>query len=139
MRAFLLSMVHIPHLWFQKWWRAPLPPRFRNFLNESVKAITLLPRVHTFSIVTTNAPLSVLVSTSDLHNSRWRSGEICPVLSTGAFTLFCHDDPGFTEDLISPFVTFLCYCFVVTSQPVTVDTTLTFFSYTDFLGPSRIA
>ena len=34
--------------------------------------------------------LSVPLSTSDLHYSRWQSGEICQVLSTGAFTLFCH-------------------------------------------------
>ena len=86
---------------------APLPPRFRNFLNEAVKAITLLPRVHNFSIVTTNAQLSVLLSMSDLHYSRWQSGEICQVLFTGAFTLFCHVVHGFKEDLISSFVTFV--------------------------------
>ena len=31
---------------------------------------------------------------NDLHYSRWQSGEICQVLSTGAFTLFCHVDDG---------------------------------------------
>ena len=37
-----------------------------------------------------NCMLSVPLSTSDLHYCRWQSGEICQVLSTGAFTLFCH-------------------------------------------------
>ena len=93
--------------WFRQCCVAPLPPRFRNFLNEAVKSITLLPRVHNFSIVTTDAQLSVLLSTSDLHHCRWQSGEICQVLSTGACTLFCHVVHGFKEDFISFFVTFV--------------------------------
>ena len=51
--------------------------------------------------------LSVPLSTSDLHYSRWQSGEICQVLSTGAFTLFCHVVHGIKEDLISSFVIFV--------------------------------
>ena len=35
--------------------------------------------------------LSVPLSTSGLHYSIWQSGGICQVLSTGVFTLFCHD------------------------------------------------
>ena len=34
--------------------------------------------------------LSIPLSTSDVHYSRWQSGEICQGLSTGAFTLLCH-------------------------------------------------
>ena len=34
--------------------------------------------------------MSVPLGPSDLHYSRWQSGEICQVLSTGAFTLLCH-------------------------------------------------
>ena len=49
--------------------------------------------------------LSVLFSTSGLHDSRWQSGGICQVLSIGAFTLFCHDVHSFTEDFLSFFVT----------------------------------
>ena len=45
------------HLGFEDAGVAPLPPRFRNFLNEAVKAITLLCRVHKFLIVTTNAKI----------------------------------------------------------------------------------
>ena len=45
--------------------------------------------------------LSVPLSTSDLHCSRCKSGGICKVLSTGAFTLFCHDFHGFNEGLLS--------------------------------------
>ena len=50
--------------------------------------------------------LSVPLSTSGLHYSRWQSGGICQVLSTEAFTLFCHDVHGFTEDFL-PFVNFM--------------------------------
>ena len=45
--------------------------------------------------------LSVPFSTSGLHYSRWQSGGICQVLSNEAFTLFCHDVHGFTEDVHS--------------------------------------
>ena len=41
-------------------------------------------------IVTTKCMLSVPSSTSDLHYSRWQSGELCQRLSAGAFTLLCH-------------------------------------------------
>ena len=34
--------------------------------------------------------LSVLLSTNQPHKSRWQGGGICPLLSTGVFTLFCH-------------------------------------------------
>ena len=51
--------------------------------------------------------LSVPLSTSELHYIRWQSGDICQVLSTGAFTLFRHDVHGFTEDFLSFFVTFV--------------------------------
>ena len=55
MSAFLISKVHFPPLGFESAGGAPLPPRFRNLPNEAVKAITLLPRVNNFSIVTTDA------------------------------------------------------------------------------------
>ena len=42
------------HLGFEDSGVVPLPPRFRNFLDEAVKAIALLPRGNKFSIVTTN-------------------------------------------------------------------------------------
>ena len=51
--------------------------------------------------------LSFPLSTSDLHKGRWQSGDICQVLSTGAFTLFYHVVHGIKEDLISLFVTFV--------------------------------
>ena len=50
---------------------------------------------------------SVPLSTSGLHYSRWQSGGICQVLSTGAFTLFCNVVHGIKEVLISLFVTFV--------------------------------
>ena len=42
MCAFVLSKVHDTHLGFEDAGVAPLPPRFRNFLDESVKAIALV-------------------------------------------------------------------------------------------------
>ena len=54
-------------------------------------------RLRCFSLVLTTSRLwrqlhvvRSFLSTSDLHCSRWQSGEICQVLSTGAFTLCCH-------------------------------------------------
>ena len=49
--------------------------------------------------------LSVPLSTSGLHCSRWQSGGICQVLSTEAFALFCHVFHGFTEVFLSFCVT----------------------------------
>ena len=46
-------------------------------------------------------------SVTSRGRGRWQSGEICQVSSTGAFTLFCHVVHGFTNDLISFFVTFV--------------------------------
>ena len=68
---------------------APLPTRFCNILDETVKALAFCLVLNTFSAVTTDASLSVPSSTNDLNNSMWQSGEICQVLFTGAFTLFC--------------------------------------------------
>ena len=39
MRAFVISKVHDTHLGFEDADVAPLPPRFRKFLEETVKAI----------------------------------------------------------------------------------------------------
>ena len=41
MRAFVLSEVNVTRLGFEDAGVAPLPPRFRNFLDEAVKAIAL--------------------------------------------------------------------------------------------------
>ena len=68
-----------------------------------------------FSLVSTTSRLrrqlfcvaSVLSSTSGLHYSRWESGGICQVLTTTAFTLFCHDVHGLKEGFLSFFVTFV--------------------------------
>ena len=51
--------------------------------------------------------LSVPLSTSDHHYSRWQSGGICQVLSTGDFALFCHVVHGIKEVFLSFFVTFV--------------------------------
>ena len=100
--ALILSKVHFPLLGFKSAGVAPLPPRFRTFLDETVKAIAFFSLVlSTFSAVTTNACCSVPLSTSDLHYSRWQSGEICQVLSTGAFTLFLPFFPSLSLVLVS--------------------------------------
>ena len=59
---------------------APLPRPFRKLLDERVKTIALFPGVETIACCR-----SVPLGTSDLHYSRWQSGEICQVLSTGEF------------------------------------------------------
>ena len=41
MRAFSLSKVNVTRLGFEDAGMAPLSPRFRNFLDEAVKAITV--------------------------------------------------------------------------------------------------
>ena len=75
---------------------APLPTRFRNTLDEAVKAFAFCLVLNTSSAVTT-----VPSSTNDLHNSRWQSGEICQVLSTAAFALFCHVFDGIMDSSLS--------------------------------------
>ena len=54
MRAFVLSEVNVTRLGFEDAGVAPLPPRFRNFLDEAVKALALCPVLNTFSGVTTD-------------------------------------------------------------------------------------
>ena len=103
MRAILPSKVL--HLGFESAGVAPL--RFRKFLDETVKFIAFFPSCQRLLGCDDKCILSPLLSTSGLHYSRWQSGEICQVLSTGAFTLFCHVVHGFTEDFISFFVTFV--------------------------------
>ena len=91
---------------------ALMPPRYRNIPDETAKALASCLVITTFSAVTTDASWLVPSSTNALTNSMWQSSEICEVLSTGAFTLFCHDVHGFTEDFLS-FVTF-CFCILLT-------------------------
>ena len=68
---------------------APLPPCSRKFLDETVKTFAVFPSWLRLLDGEDNC-MSVPISTSDLHCSSWNSGEICQVLSTGAFTLLCH-------------------------------------------------
>ena len=69
---------------------APLPPCSRKLLDETVKTFAVFPSWLHLLDGEDNCMLSVPLSTSDLHYSSWQSGEICQVLSTGAFTLLCH-------------------------------------------------
>ena len=108
--AFILSKVHFPHLGFESAGVAPLPPRFRTFLDGTVKAIPFFPRVKHPLGCDDTCMLSVPLSTSGLHYRSWQSGEICQVLSTGAFTLFCAVVHGLTEDFL-----FFCVTFVLVS------------------------
>ena len=89
-RAVILSGVLSPRLGFTSACVAPLSPRFRKLLDETVKTFSVFPSCEPLLDCGDNCMLSVPLSTSDLHCSRWQSGEICQVLSTGAFTLFCH-------------------------------------------------
>ena len=68
---------------------APMPPHFRNILDETVKALASCLVITTFSAVTTDASWLVPSSTNALTNSMWQSGDICQTLFTEAFTSFC--------------------------------------------------
>ena len=68
---------------------APLPPCSRKLLDETVKTFAVFRSwLHRLD-GEDNCMLSVPVSTSDHHYSRWQSGVICQEVSTGAFTLLC--------------------------------------------------
>ena len=97
---------------------ALMPPRFRNIPDETVKALASCLVITTFSAVTTDASWLVPSSTNALTNSMWQSSEICEVLSTGAFTLFCHDVHGFTETShhSQDFLSFVTFVFVSCSR-----------------------
>ena len=69
---------------------APLPPCSRKLLDETVKTFAVFPSWLHLLDGEDNCMLSVPLSTSDLHYSRWQSGVIYQGLSTGAFALLCH-------------------------------------------------
>ena len=69
---------------------APLPPCFRKLLDETVLTVAVFPSCLHLLDCDDNSMMSVPLSTSDFHCSRWQSGEICQWLSTGAITLLCH-------------------------------------------------
>ena len=73
---------------------APMPPRFRNIPDETVKALAFCLMITTSSAVTTDASWLVPSSANALTTSMWQSGEICEVLSTEAFTSFCQACDG---------------------------------------------
>ena len=78
------------YLGFESAGVAPLPPCFRKLLDETVKTVAVFPSCLHLLDCDDNCMLSVPFSTSDLHYSSGQSGEICQVVSTGAFTLLCH-------------------------------------------------
>ena len=85
------SLRRISHyLGFKSAGVAPLPSCFRKLLDETVNNIAVFPSCLHFLVCDDNCMLSVPLSASDLHYSRWQSGGICHGLSTGAFTLLCH-------------------------------------------------
>ena len=67
---------------------APLPPRYRKILDESVKTFAVFPSCEQLLDCDDNCMLSVPLSTSDIHYSRWHSREIYQVLSTGVLRCF---------------------------------------------------
>ena len=69
---------------------AGVPPCSRKLLDETVKTVAVFPSCLHLLGCDDNCMLSVPLSTSDLHNCRWPSGEICQVVSTRAFMLSCH-------------------------------------------------
>ena len=120
-RAVLLPGYFLSHLGFTSAGVAPLSPRFRKLLDETVKTFAVFPSCLQLLDCDDNCMLSDPLSTSDLHYSRWQSGEICQVLSTGAFTLFCHVFMVSRKIYAHP-LSLLCYClahaFVCSMCPV---------------------
>ena len=85
------SLRRISHnLWIKSAGVAPLSPCFRKLLDETAKTVAILLSCLHLLDCDDNCMLSVPSNTSDLHYSRWQSGEICQGLPTGAFTLLCH-------------------------------------------------
>ena len=83
--------VNVVRLGFEDAGVAPLPPRFRNFLDETVKALAFCLVINTFSTVTTDASLLVPSSTNDLTNSMWQSGRNLPgVVHRGLHVVLPH-------------------------------------------------
>ena len=62
---------------------------FATSWTRQSRPLAFCPVITTFSAVTTDVSWLVPSSTNALTNSMWRSSEICQVLSTEAFTLFC--------------------------------------------------
>ena len=85
---------------------APLPTyMFLQYPGRGSQDLRFLPRVQHFLGCDDKCTLSVPLSTNDLNISRWQSGGVCQVLSTGDFTLFCHVFDGPVGVLF--FVTFV--------------------------------
>ena len=90
-RAVVLSVVHFPLSGIQKCSCGTIATMFSQASGRDSQE--------------DNCMLSAPLSTIGLHYSRWQGGGICQVLSTEAFTLFCHDVHGIKEGLLSFFVT----------------------------------
>ena len=109
------------HLGFTSAGVAPFVTTFRKLLDETVKTFAVFPSCLQLLDCDDNCMLSDPLSTSALHYSRWQSGEICQVFSTGAFTLFCHVFMV-SRKIYSPPLSLLCYClahaFVCSMFPV---------------------
>ena len=85
---------------------APLTPRFRKLLDQTVK--TVFPSCLLLLDCDDNWVLSVPLSTSDFHYSRWQSGENLPgVVHQGLHVVLPRVHDGTKEDFLSSFVTFV--------------------------------
>ena len=93
--------------WFRKCWCGTIATTFSQVPGRDSQGHRLFPSCSHLLNCDDKCILSPVLSTSGLHYSRWQSGEICQVLSTGAFTLFCHVVHGFKEDFMSFFVPFV--------------------------------
>ena len=106
-RSVLLSVVHLSLRTSQSAGVSPLLPCSRKLLDETVKVLAVFPSHLLHLHCDDSCKKSVPLRTSDLHYSRWQSGEICQELSTGAFTLLCRVFIGFCEGLFLLFLVVL--------------------------------
>ena len=117
-RTVMLSVVHFSLSGFQKCWCGTIATMFSQTSGrDSQELPCCFPSFLHLLECDDSCMLSVPSSTSDLHNCRWQSGKICQVLSTGAFTLFCHVFMV-SMKVCSSFIFCLAHAFVCSISPV---------------------
>ena len=89
MCAFVTSLVKL-YVLVRRCWYGTIANTFSQYRGRGSQSLRLLLRAKHFLGCDDKCMLSVPSSTNDFYNSRWQSGGICQVLSTGAFSLSVH-------------------------------------------------
>ena len=86
----MLSVMHFLFPGALKCWSGTIATTLLQTSGRDSQDFRCFSLVLLSSLFNDKCMLSVPLSTSDLHYSRWQSGEIWWELPIGAFTLFCH-------------------------------------------------